>query len=83
MRKSVYSDESAILAQTLKTARNEAGMHQADLAARMGKDQSIISNIERGQRSVDVIEFYDLATALGLEPVELYAKLVAQWRGAE
>jgi transcriptional regulator with XRE-family HTH domain len=80
MRKSVYTRESALLAELLTEARKSAGLHQADLATRMGKDQTIISNIERGQRRVDVVEFYDYARATEHDPVQLFQKLVHKWK---
>lgn len=79
MRKSVYTQESKVLAETLAEARKESGLHQSDVAARMGNDQTIISNIERGQRRVDVIEFRDFANAIGRDPVDLYRHLVERW----
>lgn len=80
MRKSVYSNEGAILAQTMMEARKDAGLHQADVATRMGKDQTIISNIERGQRRVDLIEFYEFANAVSRDPVELFGEVVLLWK---
>lgn len=79
MRKSVYSQESKVLAETLVEARKKAGLHQAEVAVRMGNDQTIISNIERGQRRVDVIEFRDFANAVEYDPVDLYKRLVERW----
>lgn len=75
MPKSVYSDAHAILVETLIAARKSSGMFQEEVAARLGKDQSFISNIERGQRYVDVLEFVAIAKALSLDPVELFAKV--------
>jgi hypothetical protein len=33
------------------------------------RDQSIVANIESGERRIDVVEFLDLADALGLNQV--------------
>ena len=79
MAKSVYSEESMVLAKVLADARREAGLHQAELAEKLGKDQTIISNIERGQRRVDLIEFFGIANAIGIDSVELYRKIVLIW----
>jgi transcriptional regulator with XRE-family HTH domain len=79
MRKSVYTRESEILADVLLEARKKSGLHQAQLASKMGFDQTIISNIERGQRRVDVIEFYEIARALSVDPKDLYTELVERW----
>ena len=83
MPKSVYSVEGAILAKAMTDARKESGLHQAELAARLGKDQTIISNVERGQRRVDMIEFYEFAKAIRRDPVELYRKVVLLWENSK
>jgi transcriptional regulator with XRE-family HTH domain len=75
MSKSAFTDAHRILVQALAHARREAGIHQADLAAKIGKDQSYISNIERGQRRVDVIEFYTIVKAMNADPVDLFSRI--------
>ncbi len=61
----------AIMAQT----RRDAGLHQADLAQLIGKDQSFISNIERGQRRVDVIEFLVITRAMCVDPIDIFSRI--------
>lgn len=75
MPKSVFTDANQIVIAVLRGARKRAGMRQTELASKIGKDQSYISNIERGQRRVDVLEFYAIATAMSLDPGELYGEL--------
>lgn len=75
MPKSVYTDAHAILVETLIAARKDAGLLQEDVANRLGKNQSYISNIERGQRRVDVLEFVALARAMSADPVKLFAAM--------
>lgn len=75
MPKSVYTDAHALMVETLIAARKDAGMLQEDVANRLGKNQSYISNIERGQRRVDVLEFVALARAMSLDPVKLFAAI--------
>ena len=72
MSKSAFSKTHAVLVQTLIDARREKGILQADLARRLGKDQSFISRIEGGQRRVDMVEFLEYAEALGIEPRQLF-----------
>jgi transcriptional regulator with XRE-family HTH domain len=50
-------------------------MTQADLAARLGEYQSFVARLESGQRRIDVVEFLDLAEALGLDPVSTMSAL--------
>lgn len=49
---------------------------QTELAGLIGNDQKFVSLIERGQRRVDVLEFYVIARAMGLEPLKLYGELI-------
>jgi len=78
MSKSAFSDAHQILVEQLTAARKQSGLKQEELAALIGKDQSYISNIERGQRRVDVIEFIALANAMSIEPVSLFGKVVSK-----
>lgn len=76
MGRPLYTDAQRMVVTAFAEARRRSGLLQADLAAKVGKDQSFISNIERGQRRLDVLELYALAQALGRDPVDLYADLV-------
>lgn len=58
-------------------ARTKAGVTQVELAARLGRPQPFISFVERGERRVDVIEFYAIMQALGADPEEAFRKLIA------
>ncbi|MGD9713206.1 MAG: helix-turn-helix domain-containing protein [Thermomicrobiales bacterium] len=78
MAKSVYTDAQGSLVAILVAARKESGLRQADLAERVGKDQSYISNIERGQRRVDLVEFRALASAMNVDPVVLFKRWIEQ-----
>ena len=64
-----------LLRRMLVEARTEAGLKQADVADRLGRPQSYISKIERGERGVDVIEFLEIAKAIGFNPTALLRKL--------
>lgn len=50
--------------------RKEAGLTQADLAARMKVFQSYVARMESGERRIDVIEFIKLGKVLGFDPPE-------------
>jgi len=50
-------------------------MTQADLAARLDEYQSFVARLESGQRRIDVVEFLDLAEALGLDPARTMSAL--------
>lgn len=55
----------------LVLARQQAGLTQADLAERLKRPQSFVSKYERGERRLDVVEFGEVAKALGTDPVIL------------
>lgn len=78
MPKSVFSGSHRFLVEVLIEARKAAGLTQAQVAARVGKDQSFISLIEGSQRRVDVLEFYALAKAMGTDPVALFKAVAAK-----
>lgn len=76
MAGAIYSEGQVSVARALADARRAAGLKQADLAAAIGKHQSYVSDIERGQRRVDVLELFVLARAMKLDPTDLYAKII-------
>jgi transcriptional regulator with XRE-family HTH domain len=56
--------------------RKAAGLTQADVAARIGRHQSLVADIERGQRRVDLVELLALAKAIGFDPHEAVERMV-------
>lgn len=67
MAKPPYEADYLQLTQSLRQARLDHGLDQKALAARLGVPQSFISNYERGVKTLDVIEFVAICTALGLD----------------
>jgi transcriptional regulator with XRE-family HTH domain len=62
------------LCAVLVEARKGAGISQQELARRLKRSQSFIAKIEVGERRIDVVEFIEVARALGREPTELLAR---------
>ncbi|WP_258522605.1 helix-turn-helix domain-containing protein [Brevundimonas vesicularis] len=56
--------------------RKAVDITQVELAERLGRPQSFVSKVERGERRLDVIEFCELAEALGHDPSELLRQFV-------
>jgi len=77
MAKAKFSPAYSRLRRLLIKARTDAGLKQADLARKLGKPQSYVSKIEAGERRLDVIEFADLASAIGVDPVRLLKRVLA------
>jgi transcriptional regulator with XRE-family HTH domain len=59
----------------LVEARKNAGVTQEDVAERLNRHQSFVSKYENGERRVDLIEFLDLAEAIGFDPVVFMRKI--------
>ncbi len=59
-------------------ARTGAGVTQVELAARLGRPQPFISFVERGERRVDVIEFYAIMKALNVDPEKAFGDLITK-----
>lgn len=76
MPKTIFGGGHPHLVAVLIEARQASGLTQAQLAERVGKDQTFISIIERGQRRVDVLEFVALAKAMRADPERLFAEVV-------
>jgi DNA-binding XRE family transcriptional regulator len=56
MVKSIHTKEYAYFVERLRKARLEAGLTQVEVAKKLGRPQSHISNVESGQQRVDIIE---------------------------
>jgi transcriptional regulator with XRE-family HTH domain len=74
--KSVFNPPYGLLLALLKQTRLGAGVSQTELARRLKRPQPFVSYVERGERRVDVIEFYAIMRALGADPEEAFSALV-------
>ena len=59
----------------LIAARRSRALTQVDVAERLGKPQSFVSKYERGERRLDVVEFLEVAKAIGIDPKAVIDKL--------
>ena len=76
LRKTLRGRGHQLLIQILVEARENAGMTQRDLAARIKRPHSFVGRMEAGERRVDVIEFIEITRVLGADPKDLFARLV-------
>ena len=56
MVKSIHTKQYAYFVERLRKAREEAGLTQVQVAKKLKRPQSHISNVESGQQRVDVVE---------------------------
>lgn len=75
MPKSVFTGAHRHVVDALVSARKRSGLTQAELASRVGKDQSFISLIENAQRRVDVLEFFALSRAMGADAIAMLTEI--------
>ena len=59
----------------LVEAREEAGLTQVQLGEKLRRPQAFVSKIERGLRRVDVLEFLEIARAIGFDPHKFIDRL--------
>jgi len=75
MAGSIRTTQYQFFCSLLAKARESAGLTQAELSTRLGKPQSFVSKYETGERRLDVIEFVQVCTELGVDPVHILTEL--------
>jgi len=73
--RSVFSERYNQFRLLLVEARKQKALTQVELAKRLSKPQSFVSKFERGERRLDLIEFLEIARALGIDPSVLLKRL--------
>jgi len=64
-------DMRKLVGQNVRRIRQKRGLTQEQFAEVSGFAQQYISDLERGRRNPTVVSLYELATALGVTPVDL------------
>lgn len=82
MSRSLSSDRHKRLIELLIQYREKAGLKQSEVAQRLGRHQPFISNIESGQRRVDVVELLEIAEAIGFDPNDIIRALERERDGS-
>jgi transcriptional regulator with XRE-family HTH domain len=62
----------------LVQARKDANVTQAELSSRLRRPQSFVSKYERGERRLDVVEFGEVAKALGIDPLRFLRRFYGE-----
>ncbi|WP_303717567.1 helix-turn-helix domain-containing protein [Brevundimonas naejangsanensis] len=78
MPSSIFTQRHQEFIAFIASVRKAAEITQVELAERLGKPQSFVSKVERGERRLDVIEFCQLADALGCSPVKMLEDFVSR-----
>jgi transcriptional regulator with XRE-family HTH domain len=69
--KSVQDARYRAAIEALREARLSNPLTQIELAAALGRSQQFVSKYESFERRLDVIEFIDIAVALGVDWAEI------------
>jgi transcriptional regulator with XRE-family HTH domain len=73
--KSIYTREYAAVLRLLREVREQSGLTQIDLAARLGQTQSFVSKVERGDRRLDIIQLRTILRVLGVTLIDFVTNL--------
>jgi transcriptional regulator with XRE-family HTH domain len=69
--------------RAVRRLRQERGMTQAELAARLSLGRTSITNLEKGRQSPPLSMLPEIASALGVDPLRLIANAVRSGGSAE
>jgi transcriptional regulator with XRE-family HTH domain len=67
--KEIGSPRHEALRKLVKLERARAELSQEEVAERTGRGQTFVSAVERGQHKLGVLEFLELAEAIGFDPI--------------
>jgi len=73
--KSVHTKRYKLFLNLLIRARQDLDVTQEHVAARLNRPQSFVSKYENGERRVDVVEFLEIAEAIGFDPIDFLRKV--------
>jgi len=73
--KSIYSVNQEALLKVMGRIRVDSGLTQSELAQKMNLSQSTVSDLLRGQRRMDVIEWIAFCEACGVTPTQFLEEL--------
>lgn len=75
MAKSIYSADQESVLKVMARVRADAGLTQQALARKMSLSQSTVSDILRGQRRIDLIEWFGFCKACKVTPQQFLEEL--------
>ena len=80
---SMATDFLEAFGRAVRHLRQDRGMTQAELAARLSLGRTSITNLEKGQQSPPLSMLPEIASALGVDPLRLIANAVRDGGSAE
>ncbi|NPT51756.1 helix-turn-helix domain-containing protein [Ralstonia sp. 3N] len=71
----IYGRRYEAVRRVLRKVRREAGLNQVQLAEKLGKGQSYVSKVERGEQYLDVLEFVEWCEACSTPSEQVIKKI--------
>lgn len=71
-KKSIFTEKYNRFRELIVKARKEAGLSQGEIAKKLNRPQSFVSKYERGERRIDIVEFLEVAKAIGINPAHKF-----------
>jgi transcriptional regulator with XRE-family HTH domain len=68
LAKTIHTEGHRKLRKLLVARRKAAGLTQPVVAQRLGKPPSFVAKYELGDRRLDLLEFLEIADAIGFDP---------------
>ncbi len=78
MKKSIQSQEYAVVLRLLRKDRKRSGVTQVELARKLELTQSQISKIERGENRLDILQLRSYCLAVGVNLTGFVKRLEAE-----
>lgn len=75
MHKSIHSRQHDVFLLLLRRSRESVRLRQLDLAKLLGRDQTMVSRVERGSRKLDIIELRAWLRALDVNFIDFMLEL--------
>jgi transcriptional regulator with XRE-family HTH domain len=78
MARTLRTKRHKAMMAVLRASRTEKGLTQRQLAEKLGRAENFVNKVETGERRLDLIEFFQLAEGLGVDPIVLFTR-IANW----
>ena len=75
MGRHLRSPKHRALIAAIVEARKATGLSQREFAARLKRSNNFVWRIEAGERQVNVLDFMEIAKAVGITPAELMGRV--------
>lgn len=81
MQKSTHALQYQAVLDLLVDMRRKAGLTQRQMADKLGREYSFVWRIEKGERRLDLLEFFWVCEVLNQDPDKAYRGLVRSFNG--